>query len=160
MKGYAAVAIVLNGSEVLMIRRAERDDDPWSGDLALPGGRHVDEDRDMLDTAIRELWEEAGVSIERGDVEPITLGVFHPMSYPEYRVYAIAFILGEKPSTRPGEEVTQVFWLDLGNAREDTCLKHVRARGVDLEVPCIKTSYGDVWGLTYRVLKRVARDLL
>jgi len=160
MRGYAAVAIVLSGTEVLMIKRAERDDDPWSGDLALPGGRHVEGDRDMLDTALRELWEEAGVSLDRGSTQPVTLGVFHPMSYPEYRVYAIAFILDEKPGTSPGEEVTQVFWLDLRDASEDTCIKHIRARGVEARVPCIRTRYGDVWGLTYRVLKRVARDLL
>ena len=41
----AAVAIVLRNAgegviELLLIKRSEREDDPWSGHIALPGGRH------------------------------------------------------------------------------------------------------------------------
>ncbi len=44
----AAVAIVLRegakGIELLLIRRSEHPDDPWSGQMAFPGGRHDPED--------------------------------------------------------------------------------------------------------------------
>src|SRR5262245_1701845 len=54
----AAVAAILrdkpHGTEVLLIRRAARDGDPWSGHMAFPGGQREPEDRDLLTTAERE----------------------------------------------------------------------------------------------------------
>jgi len=47
----AAVALVLlegpQGLELVLIKRAERGDDPWSGQIALPGGRYEVGDRDL-----------------------------------------------------------------------------------------------------------------
>ena len=65
----AAVALVLlegpEGLEILLIRRAERVDDPWSGQIAFPGGRYDVGDRDLETTAIRETREETGVDLSR-----------------------------------------------------------------------------------------------
>src|SRR5215208_5556775 len=52
----AAVAIVLRNAgdgviELLLIKRSEREDDPWSGHIALPGGRHDPTDATLQDTA-------------------------------------------------------------------------------------------------------------
>ena len=61
---HAAVAMLLrdNGqeTEVLLIRRAEHDKDPWSGDLGFPGGRIEDQDPSPRAAAERETWEEVG----------------------------------------------------------------------------------------------------
>src|SRR5690349_1924232 len=67
----AAVALVLRARteiELLMIKRAERADDPWSGHMALPGGGRHAEDGDLLDTALRETLEETGARISRDSV--------------------------------------------------------------------------------------------
>src|ERR1700741_4973269 len=66
----ASIALVLRlGSlgepELLMIKRAEMEGDPWSGHIACPGGRMEPRDRDLEQTAIRETWEETGVDLER-----------------------------------------------------------------------------------------------
>ena len=54
----AAVAAILrqapSGLEVLFIKRAERDGDPWSGHMAFPGGRREPHDSDLYSTALRE----------------------------------------------------------------------------------------------------------
>src|SRR4051812_9489869 len=49
--------------EVLMIKRADAEGDPWSGHIALPGGRMEPGDRDLSDTAVRETREETGVDV-------------------------------------------------------------------------------------------------
>src|SRR5689334_10241192 len=63
----AAVAMVLAPEEddlrVLMIKRAEHPHDPWSGHMALPGGRHDLGDGDLAETAIRETAEEVGIDL-------------------------------------------------------------------------------------------------
>src|SRR5574340_1202394 len=65
----AAVAVVLReaggGTEFVAIRRSERVGDPWSGHMALPGGRQHPSDRDLLMTAARETQEEIGVDLAR-----------------------------------------------------------------------------------------------
>jgi 8-oxo-dGTP pyrophosphatase MutT (NUDIX family) len=63
----AATALVLSpGPDVphlVVIRRARRDGDPWSGHAALPGGRHDDTDPDLATTARRETAEEVGLHL-------------------------------------------------------------------------------------------------
>src|SRR3982750_3744760 len=68
----AAVAIVhARGAEesVLLILRAEREGDSWSGQWSLPGGRRDPGDLDLLHTALRELEEECGIRLTRGHLE-------------------------------------------------------------------------------------------
>ncbi|MBK6959862.1 MAG: NUDIX domain-containing protein [Gammaproteobacteria bacterium] len=63
----AAVAMILadgeDDLEVCFIRRAERAGDPWSGQVAFPGGRAGRDDRNAHDVAERETWEEIGLSL-------------------------------------------------------------------------------------------------
>ena len=58
--------ILADGDEELeacFIRRAERVGDPWSGQVAFPGGRAGPGDLDAAAVAERETWEEVGLSI-------------------------------------------------------------------------------------------------
>ncbi len=52
---------------ILYIRRAHRDEDRHSGQVAFAGGKREDEDSSLLATALREAEEEIG--IDAGDVE-------------------------------------------------------------------------------------------
>src|SRR4051794_11765460 len=66
----AAVAIVqaLDRDSILLIRRAERVGDSWSGQWSCPGGRRDSGDVDLLQTALRELEEECGIRLRRADL--------------------------------------------------------------------------------------------
>ena len=65
----AAVAAVLRfgekGPEVLFIERAVKEGDPWSGQMAFPGGRTELKDKSSLDTARRETLEEIGFDLNQ-----------------------------------------------------------------------------------------------
>ena len=61
----AGVAIVLagrDGSVYLFYRQVERAGDRWSGDVAFPGGWAQDDDGGLKFTAMRETFEEVGMS--------------------------------------------------------------------------------------------------
>lgn len=65
---HAATALVLTRQpedpRLVVIRRARRDGDPWSGHAALPGGRHDEADADLAATARRETAEEVGLDLD------------------------------------------------------------------------------------------------
>lgn len=56
--------------EVLYVRRAEREGDPWSGQVSFPGGKQEEIDRGSdLTTAVRETREEIGVDLSSSRFE-------------------------------------------------------------------------------------------
>ena len=64
---HAATALVLSREpepRLVVIHRASRDGDPWSGHAALPGGRRDDTDPDLAATARRETAEEVGLHLD------------------------------------------------------------------------------------------------
>src|SRR5258708_38263854 len=112
----AAVATILRkgheGSEVLFIKRAEREGDPWSGDLAFPGGKKERTDASLLVTALRETVEEGGLLL------PPTACLARlddVVTRTSYRVAQFALAL-EDPSAVPATsaEATATLWVPLG----------------------------------------------
>jgi 8-oxo-dGTP pyrophosphatase MutT (NUDIX family) len=157
----AAVAAILHdrehGTEVLLIRRAARDGDPWSGHMAFPGGQREAEDRDLLATAERETREEIGLDLSaharligRLDSLPATArGRRIAMS-----VTPFVFELVEEPPLTLNEEVAEVIWAPLAPlARGDlqTTIPY-HYEGSDLQIPAWDVQGRIVWGLTYRML--------
>ncbi len=67
-KNQAAVALILRQKsaqtlELLMIQRAIKEDDPWSGHMAFPGGKRNSPKEQSIETAIRETKEETGITL-------------------------------------------------------------------------------------------------
>ena len=65
----AAVCVVLGGPDaapaLCFIKRSERPDDPWSGQMALPGGRVARTDASAHAAGMRETVEEVGLDLTR-----------------------------------------------------------------------------------------------
>ena len=73
-EGYknAAVALILkecdDDTSIIFIKRSEDDRDPWSGHMAFPGGRKDEEDGSIIDTVVRETFEETGIDLREGKI--------------------------------------------------------------------------------------------
>ena len=154
----AAVALVLvpgmRGLDALLIRRAEHEGDPWSGHMALPGGRQEPVDVDLLETARRETLEE--VAVEVGPQHLLGgLDDLHPStrSLPSLVVRPFVFGMGERPEVRLSREVAQHLWVPLDELRTSLGTGEVRHRGSVLQVPAYRAGERLVWGLTQRILE-------
>ena len=166
---FAAIAVVFRSGfdghpELLMIKRADHETDPWSGHVALPGGRMEPRDRDLEATAVRETWEETGIDIrERGrvlgrldDLAP-RVSVLPPLVIRPYVAVVAADV-----AIVASPEVADAFWVPLAALRERAAwgLGLVDIRGVgEKEVDVFRHHQHTVWGLTERVLRDLMEKL-
>jgi 8-oxo-dGTP pyrophosphatase MutT (NUDIX family) len=160
VRSRAAVALILRegsgGIEVLFIRRAEHPEDPWSGQMAFPGGRAEPRDPDLRSTAIRETREEIGVDLVTageflGPLDEVrAMARMRPMNL---SIMPFVFRLAEPVHPQLSEEVTSVHWLPLaplmGTALRSS-MDYVH-QGVSLQFPCLRFEEIVIWGLTYRM---------
>jgi len=155
----AAVAIVLveldaTGPELLLIKRAEHERDPWSGQMALPGGRREPLDQDLLQTARRETMEETGIQLESKELLG-ELDDLHPRTrvLPPIVVRPFVFGLQYRPEIKVSEEVHLHLWVSLSELRNAGRQSRITLRGQAVEVPSYVVSTHVVWGMTERIIK-------
>ena len=159
---YAAIALVLRPSDVgepelLMIKRAEMEGDPWSGHIACPGGRMDPGDRDLEQTATRETWEETGVDLAADGRILGTLDDISPRTPSLPPIVIRPFVAVVKPEVTiiDSPEVAEAFWVPMSAIRETTSWgkAFVPIRGVgEREVDVFRHGAYTVWGLTHRAL--------
>ncbi|EFC47170.1 predicted protein [Naegleria gruberi] len=62
------LTIIHGKLHILFTKRPIREGDKWSGQVCFPGGKfEKNEDKTLLDTAIRETFEEIGVDLRDGN---------------------------------------------------------------------------------------------
>ena len=157
----AAVALLVRpgaeGAELLLIRRAEREGDPWSGHMALPGGRAAPGDADAVATAARETREEVGIDVlEHGRLLG-PLDVLGPMTGGATYITVAPFVFAVEPGVEPvpNHEVALALWVPLaelelpGAATEYLLELH---DGTTVPFPAFGARGHVVWGMTYRIL--------
>lgn len=155
----AAVAIVLveigaTGPELLLIKRAEHERDPWSGQMALPGGRREPLDQDLLQTARRETLEETGIRL--GSKELLgELDDLHPRTrvLPPVVVRPFVFGLQYRPGIKASEEVHLHLWVSLRKLKDAGRPSRITLRGQSIEVPSYVVGSHVVWGMTERIIR-------
>lgn len=138
----AAVALILNGRKFLVVKRAERPGDPWSGQVGFPGG-HWEAGEDLMGTVKREVREEVGLELDaasfRGVMDPDS-----PMNAPSLRVYPFVFDVPQIAELRLSDELAGYKWI----SKDDLIEVEWRGR------PAFKVDDWIIWGLTYRFIKR------
>jgi 8-oxo-dGTP pyrophosphatase MutT (NUDIX family) len=154
----AAVLILLRpgpeGLEVLAEQRAEREGDPWSGHVSLPGGRGSPTDESMRETALRELREEVSIPPEALDGLPRLFDVRRARPS-GLRVAVFAGHLLTPPIGVAGvdlEEVATTFWFPL-TALQRTVSQSRSTLFGEIQVETVPFRDHVVWGFTLRVLR-------
>jgi 8-oxo-dGTP pyrophosphatase MutT (NUDIX family) len=160
----AAVTILLReapkDAEMLIIKRAERAGDPWSGHLALPGGRADAGDANLMATAARETWEEVGINLEAGPLEgghfvgalPL-LDTRNPR-LPDLEIRPFVAVAPERAAARLSEEVAALYWVSVAGLRRDGASIEYKFKDGDLILkrPAYPSAGGPIWGITERIL--------
>jgi len=160
----AAVALIFragdDGSpELLFIKRAEYPGDPWSGQIAFPGGREESGDSSLQETAMRETREETGVDLAH---EGMVIGVLDDLRPLRVRLPAVVVrpyvaVVQRDEALELSSEVALAFWIPFGQLvekeswREDT----VFARGVQINARVFRHDDHVIWGMTERILAQL-----
>ena len=153
----AAVALLLvpsgPGLEILLIKRAEHPGDPWSGQMALPGGRRDPSDPDLLATATRETGEEVGVELSP-DWLLGALDDLYPRTptLPPVVVSPFVFGMSSRPDIRTSGEVALFLWAPLADFddRRNRTEVPLPGRGT---FPGVRIGGHVVWGMTERIIR-------
>ncbi len=156
----AAVAMLLCegcfGPELLFIRRSDYDGDPWSGDVAFPGGGLEEQDAGLRQAAERETWEEIGLQLSAdqylGQLDDLQ-GAYLPV-----QISCFVYELTQQPRLRFNDEVVDSFWIPLQELcrPERNQLSSFAYRGETRSHQIIRLeNYCDhyLWGISYRLLQ-------
>ena len=149
-----AVAVIIDpqhGGSMLLIRRTERESDPWSGQIAFPGGHKASSDRTLLDTAMRETDEEVGIALRQHEI----LGALPPVRSLTRRISVapFVFLLKEREEIRRNVEVADAFWIPLRDLAGSVIVKsEVQMDNVRDLTDSYVYRGNVIWGLTFRII--------
>jgi 8-oxo-dGTP pyrophosphatase MutT (NUDIX family) len=159
---YASVALIFrpeeSGLELLVIKRAARAGDPWSGQMAFPGGKIDSTDKDARSAAKREVFEEVGFALD----ESVYVGrlddtVARVPDIPSVVLSAFVYHVPSPILLTLNEEVAEVLWVPLSRFTDpEYSADFQHPRMSDSLMPAVRLSESDqhiFWGLSYRVME-------
>ena len=161
---WAAIAVTFRlgdsgEPELLFIKRAEFEGDPWSGHVAVPGGRRDPDDPDLTATVIREIREELGIDLSSVGRMLGTLDDLAPRTpyLPPISIRPFVFAAAGPLNVTLSSEVAQSFWVPFSALRDQSAwaVKSVLMRGTPIQTPTFTWREHVVWGLTERVLRQL-----
>ncbi len=153
----AAVGVILIGQdniETLMIKRHVRSNDPWSGQIAFPGGRFRVGDGNLLSTMMREVYEEVGINLSAHGEVIGSLSIVSPKNMPNLKVTPYVVIVKRKPIlTLSYEEIEEAFWVNLNELRPGKS-EVMTSFGPRIEDGFFYKNYF-IWGMSNRILQEL-----
>ncbi len=165
----AAVALLIsqgrNGADLLLIERARRKGDPWSGQMAFPGGRRERQDASAVETAVRETAEEIGISLDgRSSLGRLDDLIAPKLSHAHGLIISChVFEVERTIRLVTNDEVHDTVWVSLDNlTRPDRHTKNYQPPDYDGEFPGFQIDENDervIWGLTFRIICSFFRTL-
>ena len=159
----AAVALILRLAgdgdvELLMIKRAVYPGDPWSGHIALPGGRQEPADASLEQTAIRETLEETALDLASIGHLIGTLDEVYPRTprLPPLIIRPFVFVAPRDVTIVTSPEVAEAFWVPLPLLAHPSATGEATFtdRGIERTERSFQLGQHVVWGLTERILRQ------
>ena len=147
-----AVALILKSAgddfDVLLVRRIQNPKDPWSGQMALPGGKREPKDVDLRATAIRETLEETCIDLHNSRFLGVT-SAFQTDPRPNLRILPFITVLNREQNIKLcTSELEMSIWVPVEKIAQSRGTTQI-SRG---EVPAFILENAVVWGITYRIL--------
>lgn len=157
----ASVALILteqsDGVSILLIERAANEDDYWSGQIGLPGGKAEPGDNSPRETAERETLEEIGLDLGTarylGRLNDSAPGGLHIV------ISSFVYAVSQKPPLHPDStEVAEAFWVPVAELNDPDRRAHVdiAVRNRLRRFAAVKVTEKErqpLWGITYRLLR-------
>lgn len=148
--------------EALFVLRVEREGDPWSGHVGLPGGHREPGDADLAAAARRELAEETGLELEPSAMLG-RLDDVHPRSRRLPSVAVTPYVAWTDGGTgvRHGEEVDGHLWVPLSElaSPDRRSVLAFRRDGALRTFPAVEVGGLTIWGLTFAIVRRFLDEL-
>ncbi|GCD78055.1 coenzyme A pyrophosphatase [Thermaurantimonas aggregans] len=126
-----------------------------SAQISFPGGRR-DGDESLIQTSLRELYEEVGIAVDEKQLLTPLTELYIPPS--NFLMYPFAYKCDTAVKCYPDpNEVADVVYLPLERLAQEPCfeLHSVDVRGFNLRVPAIELSGHIIWGATAMVLAEI-----
>lgn len=154
----AAVAVLLKIRDgdlnVLLVKRVENSVDPWSGQMAFPGGKRDPKDQSLMQTIVRETLEETNINLQVSCRFLGALKATHSKPKPDLKILPFVILVErEQPIILSEKELAGFFWIpfrDIIKAEGEAQLSIGRA-------PAYIVGPLVIWGLTYRIIKDFIR---
>ncbi|MGK5094200.1 CoA pyrophosphatase [Deltaproteobacteria bacterium TL4] len=142
---------------VLLMKRATRRGDPWSGHMSFPGGRVDPEDAMPFDAAIRETEEEIGMNLK---THATYLGRLSDVFTRAHQwpgmmiVTPFVFQMTHSVSFQLNHEVAETLWVPLSFLANSKNRKKMywKMGYVQWKLPCYFYQDRRIWGLTLIML--------
>ncbi len=143
--------------ELLLVKRATFAGDPWSGQVALPGGRREPWDATMEDTAIRETREETALDLRRSGVLLGSLDEVYPRIpvLPPLVITPFVAVVAGAAELQLSAELADAFWVPVAALRDPRARREVvlEVAGAERTVQSFHHAGHTVWGITHRILE-------
>ena len=153
----AAVALLLKSKrsdfDVLFVKRVKNPSDPWSGQMALPGGKRESKDASLKDTVLRETLEETGIKLDRYRFLGVLTAVKSEPK-PEINILPFVVLLEDEPKLKLNKAELETFiWVPY----EEIVQSQGMVEFSFGKVPAFILADAVVWGVTYKILSKIVK---
>jgi 8-oxo-dGTP pyrophosphatase MutT (NUDIX family) len=168
---FASVALVLmhaqeHGAGLVLIERAHHPLDPWSGQMALPGGR-ADLGELPHQTALRECYEELGLVVDDAFGRLHSVPAVGKGRFQDFHIHPHLFQVSTdweilsaqlRPDPREVQSFTFVSFEELLEPKRHGNFVSSDPRFLNAQLPYFECEGKKVWGLTYHILGQLFKN--
>ena len=160
-RGAVAVLFKVEADDLwlLMIKRSENPRDPWSGQMAFPGGHADPQDQDLFDTAAREALEEVGINLHNQEFLGCLQNV-QPKNAPMV-VTPFLFLLLTEIHPTTSREAKEVLWIPMSfllNPKNVSSIK-VPIDRKEVSMGCYVYLDHIIWGMSFRIIREIVSKI-